>query len=345
MIDRSTADKAVFLDDYTPGKVVDRAEEKKALRESIQEFRSHGTARGVYLHGSSGLGKTETVRTVLEDIDLPTAEVNCFKHETVHEVLYRILRSFGVKLQIHKSTPTGELRRKLQAKLRSQKAVVFLDELDKLEERKAFYTLNEMPNLQVVAASNSPPTGVFKDERNTSRLQSYRFIQFQEYSNEDLEKILKERCREAGVSSPAPFVSTVAEHPSVDTPRQGLGVILNVLEHSDSALSEGVDNSVLENSLNSASQASERVRDMELNDDQKLLLRIVEESVDGIEPGDLYEQYKKRARNPKVERTLRKYLNKMQRHNLIEARGQGRWRVYAPADGDVVEEMEEPAVA
>ncbi|MDY6777412.1 MAG: hypothetical protein SVU32_01995, partial [Candidatus Nanohaloarchaea archaeon] len=47
-----------------------------------------------------------------------------------------------------------------------------------------------------------------------------------------------------------------------------------------------------------------------------------------IEPRELYDRYREKVDDPKSERMLRNYLNKMVHYNLVDAEGEGRWRVY-----------------
>lgn len=46
-----------------------------------------------------------------------------------------------------------------------------------------------------------------------------------------------------------------------------------------------------------------------------------------IAPGDLYEKYRRNVENPKSERTIRNYLRKLERYDLISAEGSARNRV------------------
>lgn len=47
-----------------------------------------------------------------------------------------------------------------------------------------------------------------------------------------------------------------------------------------------------------------------------------------IAPGDLYQEYRDRVDDPKADRTIRNYLNKLEQYNLITAEGTTRDRIY-----------------
>ena len=60
---------------------------------------------------------------------------------------------------------------------------------------------------------------------------------------------------------------------------------------------------------------------------QRATFRVIEEH-DRISPGELIEQYRKRVDDPKSNRTIRNYLNKLERYDLIEDEGTTRDRKY-----------------
>ena len=52
------------------------------------------------------------------------------------------------------------------------------------------------------------------------------------------------------------------------------------------------------------------------------------EEFEEIAPGDLYQEYRNRVENPKSDRTVRNYLKKMIRYNLVTAEGSTQDRIY-----------------
>jgi len=49
-----------------------------------------------------------------------------------------------------------------------------------------------------------------------------------------------------------------------------------------------------------------------------------------------YRQYKDRVDNPKADRTIRNYLNKLEQYSLITAEGSTRDRVYRSVESNIV---------
>ena len=68
-----------------------------------------------------------------------------------------------------------------------------------------------------------------------------------------------------------------------------------------------------------------------LNPHPKVLYDIIKEGKE-VRPFDLYESYKNKCKEKGletiVERTIRKYLEKMVKMGLVQTEGKDRWRVY-----------------
>jgi Cdc6-like AAA superfamily ATPase len=71
-----------------------------------------------------------------------------------------------------------------------------------------------------------------------------------------------------------------------------------------------------------------RQRNVEkLTADQQILYEIISEREE-IAPNELYKEYRTRAEEPKSDRMVRNYLQKMERYNLLKAEGKNRGRTY-----------------
>lgn len=68
-----------------------------------------------------------------------------------------------------------------------------------------------------------------------------------------------------------------------------------------------------------------------LTNHQKTLYEVISGSEE-VSPADLYERYRERVDDPKSDRMVRNYLQKMEHYNLIERRGENRGRVYCIAE-------------
>lgn len=90
---------------------------------------------------------------------------------------------------------------------------------------------------------------------------------------------------------------------------------------------DAVPDDVLRDAVSEA-RAEIRRRNFErLTEHQRVLHEIIAEHGE-IAPGDLYEAYRARVDDPKTDRTVRNYLQKMERYDLVEAAGENRGRTY-----------------
>jgi Cdc6-like AAA superfamily ATPase len=64
-----------------------------------------------------------------------------------------------------------------------------------------------------------------------------------------------------------------------------------------------------------------------LSPHQRVTYRVIEEH-GKIAPGELIEEYRERVDDPKSNRTIRNYLNKLERYDLVAAEGTTRDRMY-----------------
>jgi len=75
-------------------------------------------------------------------------------------------------------------------------------------------------------------------------------------------------------------------------------------------------------------KAEIRQRNVEkLTADQQVLYEVIS-AYEKIAPGQLYDEYQSRAEEPKSNRMVRNYLQKMERYNLLNAEGKNRGRIY-----------------
>jgi len=172
--------------------------------------------------------------------------------------------------------------------------------------------------------------GLFEplNERLTNRLRTATRIGFDCYTLDELVAILEPRVRwglhDDAVSTDQ--LALIAEAAAGDA-RVGIEVLRVAARR---ATHEGLDtilNDVIRGAVSEA-KAEIRQRNVEnLTADQHILYEIITEHEE-IGPSDLYEAYRDRAENPKSDRMVRNCLQKMERYNLVQAKGRNRGRTY-----------------
>lgn len=339
----NTPDLCVFQEDYRPDKLVDRTEQKQTIRDTLQHFQKGEKTQHLYLYGQPGTGKTETVRQELKSSQLQYAEINCFEDQSLHQILVNILHQVGKKLEVYRTgTPTGMIKQKLTTYTEENKLVVFLDEVDKLKEPEAFYTLFNLPNTLLLTASNTTNQELFNDSRVQSRLNTFQQVEYPLYSSQELKEIVSNRLEQAGIQDSGQAVEAIAGNPKVTDARQALTLVSKSLEKDRSNSLSKTD---VEQVLQTLDGQVRKARKKDLKPDQEVLLEVIKEEKE-VKPSELYEEYGSRVDEPKVERTLRKYLGDLEKRGLIQSNGSARWRTYhAVQEQGFLEEVEQSAVA
>jgi Cdc6-like AAA superfamily ATPase len=93
---------------------------------------------------------------------------------------------------------------------------------------------------------------------------------------------------------------------------------------------QGMDSlpeSVIVDAVPEAREEIQRKNLDQLKPHQKVLYEIIEEH-ETIAPGTLYERYREQVADPRSDRTLRTYLNKLATYDLVVPEGENRGRIY-----------------
>jgi len=329
------ADARPLQPEFVPGDVRHRDGEIDALTSALEPVLEGRHADPVLLHGPSGTGKTCIARYALEKlrgevVDLDTQCVNCWEDYTRFKTLYRLLEGVDRALDVHRqSTPRDELLDRLRDATDSP-YVVILDEVDQLEETDVLYDLHRTRNLSLVLIANAERE-LFADleGRVTSRLTTAMRVEFARYGVSELVGILEDRAR-WGLQEDAVTdgqLRWIADSAAGDA-RVAIGTLRAAAEAGEREGLERLTDEVVHDAAPKA-KAEIRQKNLEkLTDDQRALYDIIDES-DGIRPDALYEVYCTRVDDPRTDRTVRNYLKKMRRYNLIEPEGRGKARQYS----------------
>ncbi|MFB6115544.1 MAG: Cdc6/Cdc18 family protein [Candidatus Nanohalobium sp.] len=327
-------DARVLRDDFIPQEVVHRDSEVQELSRSLEPLVEGEQARNVLLYGPPGTGKTCISRYVMnqleeELLDFNYMYINCWENYNRFKVLYKALEGIGKTLQVHRqSTPTDELYSKLKDYDKSP-YVLILDEVDQLEDEKVLYDLQGLENVHIVMIANTEESVFYNmDDRVRSRLIDSKRIQFKAYTSDQLQDILMDRA-EWGLDSSAIDSSRIKKIAlsSEGDARIAIGVLRSAARMAEEQESREINREMIQEAVPEAKDNNRKKNEEKLNEHQEKLYEIINEEGE-IQPGDLYEKYRGETEDPKSDRMLRKYLQKMDHYNLINSEGEGRWRKY-----------------
>lgn len=329
-------DARVLHPEFVPSDVAHRTNEVEGLSTALNPVTEGEPGETTFLYGPSGSGKTCIARYVTEKLqqtvlDIETQYVNCWEDYSRFKTLYRLLEGLDRTLDVHRqSTPKDELLSRLR-EYDGSPYVVILDEVDQLEDKRVLYDLYRTRGLTMVLIANQPD-GLFGplDDRLRSRLRTVPRIEFGRYSEDELVAILEPRVRR-GLE---PDTATQEQLRSIaDAAAGDARVAIEVLRvAARQARHDGLDRvaeSVIRDAVSEA-KVEIRQRNVEmLTAHQQVVYEIIADR-ERITPSELYTAYRERVDDPKTDRTVRNYLQKLEQYNLISAKGENRGRIYHP---------------
>lgn len=329
-------DLRVLTEEFIPSRILHRDSQLDAVKAGLAPLLVGGRPRHAFLYGPPGTGKTSLSLHVAEELkkQIPVHffYVNCWEAATRFSILYKILQTMGTFVQ-RKGIPTDELLETFRNRTRGKQVIVMLDEVDRLEEDEVLYDLIEA-QAGLVMASNSESALFNADPRIRSRLAATETIQFRRYSERELIDILKDR-RQWGLVPGAlnnENLEAVARLANGDA-RVALGILSRAAQKAEEKDLEKIPAALIDASLPHAMHDSRRRTLDSLNPHQRLLISLLDKGPQ--KAGDLYDlaagRCAKQGLEDLVDRTFRKYMERLVRHGLVTAEGDGRWRVYKVA--------------
>lgn len=313
----------MFEDSYIPDQIYEREKEVTKLEKILQTSLEEDQTPSFLISGKTGTGKTSMACYLAENASTDYVYVNCWRYMTRKEVLSKIRTGLNDKLSFRADKSTTKLLEDLEKSSRKPR-IVILDDIGKLQGEDVIHDLLDTENLIVIMCTNTAESSLSVDNRIESRLATSNKVELEEYSNQEVYKILENYAEKAlPEDSYGPETLIKIAENSFGDARKALSTLKNGFIRSKA---EGED-SIKEGYLELESVIMESDFNLDLNQDQELLADIIRKKGQ-IESSKLYDRYDQRCDNPKNKRTLRNYLTEMKKAGVIEAQGDGRWRRY-----------------
>lgn len=255
--------------------------------------------------------------------------VNCWEDRSRFQVLYRILDQIEGTVDIHRqSTPRDVLLDRLR-EYDGPPCAVALDEVDQLEDKGLLYDLLNLRSFSLLLIANREEDlleGL--DDRLSSRLQGCERVHCQPYTENQLVDILRTwsdgeleaiEVEESGLTE----VAIVADGDA----RVAITTLRIAARRAEQSSVNRIDAGLVDDALPEARREVKETSVEQLTPHQQAVFEVVAEA-GRITPGDLYEEYRGRVEEPKSDRTVRNYLHKLERYDLVATEGSTRDRVY-----------------
>lgn len=320
--------------EFVPREVVHRDAEVNHLSSVLEPVTRDEPADTALLTGPTGSGKTCIAKFTIDQLrdeypDVDAQYVNCWEDYSQYKTLYRILDGIDTTFDIHRqSTPRDVLLERMRD-YDDGPCVVVLDEVDQLEDKDVLYDLHRYPQFSMILIANrQEDLFAALDERLTSRLRGSERIRFHRYTVDELTEILDARARRA-LSRKAidqSHLEKIADAASGDA-RLAITTLRTAARHAEQSDASRITEDALQRALPMAREEIRQKNIDQLTPHQRTLYSVIED-VGTISPGDLYQEYKTRVEDPKADRTIRNYLTKMERYNLVASEGSTRDRTY-----------------
>src|SRR3989344_6652070 len=132
---------------YLPKMLPYRENECKEMAKCIEPLFAGRCGRNILVYGNPGIGKTAVVKHIFEELETPTAYINCWKSNTAHRIIIDIGRQVGCKWVHDKNT--DDLLKEI-VELTKEGVVFCFDEIDKLADYSVLYSILEDVNKKAV---------------------------------------------------------------------------------------------------------------------------------------------------------------------------------------------------
>jgi orc1/cdc6 family replication initiation protein len=314
--------------------VVHRDGEVNYLSSVLEPLTRGEPADTALITGPTGSGKTCIAKFTVnelrqENLDVESVYVNCWEDHTRFKALYRILDEIERTIDIHpQSTPRDVLLERLREH-EEPPCVVIFDEVDQLEDKGILYDLNRLSQYSLILIVNREEelfAGI--DDRLASRLHGSERTRFSRYTVDQLVDILQERAKHALVPNAIgeSELELIADAASGDA-RVAITTLRIAARHAEQGTAERITPDIIESAVPQARQELRQKNIEALTPHQRAVYDVIEDH-GAIAPGNLYREYRDRVDDPKADRTIRNYLNKLEQYNLITAEGSRGDRVY-----------------
>ena len=326
-------DARVLTADYLPNRMVHRDNERKVIASNLRPILDDQPPIDMLIHGPPGTGKTAMAQYVVDELEKHSPNVlsgfvDGFGQPSRFEVYYKLLRDMN-EFVTRGGTSTEELVDKFEEKAYNSPMVIVIDEVDQIKDEKVLYDLSRFQNAAIILIANRSDVFVDMDDRIRSSFSSIEEVRFKAYSDSEILDILKDRVeyglREGAIEKSV--LKLIASKSGGDA-RVAISTLRKSAQKAEREGLEEIDREIVKESFSDAVKDNRSISLKKLNQDQRELYDVLKEEKE-LKSGLLFEKYREEAEDGPTDRTLRRYMKKMEAYGLVESKGSTRDRKYS----------------
>ncbi len=347
-------DERFLYPEFVPERLPHREPQIEEMVLAFKPVLRGGKPHNLFVYGTSGTGKTVSVRFVLRELEeySPRAKgryINCFEFNSRHSILTEISNFLGAALP-RRGIATDEAYTELLHSLKRIDfiPVIVLDEIDQLlkgnEISSVLYDLLRVVEFQkshlgLCLISNDAELLAKLDSRVKSSLMQ-QSIEFQQYTPQQLKSILGERAKEAFFSGAldSEVINVAAAHAAKHggDARIAIESLLIAGRNAEKECAKSVEVEHLRKAFDSIHSRSIQKSAPFLGEQEKAILKMLCEKGE-IYSGKLFEAVTERGEKL-TQRSFRKKLNRLSELKLVKLKEKskgirGRTRIASLAVG------------
>ncbi len=326
-------DARVLTADYLPNRMVHRDNEREVIASNLRPILDDQPPIDMLIYGPPGTGKTAMAEYVVDELEKHSPNVlsgfvDGFGQPSRFEVYYKLLRDMN-EFVTRGGTSTEELVDKFEQKAYNSPMVLVIDEADQIKDEKVLYDLSRFQNAAIILIANREDVFVDMDDRIRSSFSSIDEIRFKAYNDQEIMDILKDRV-EYGLRPDSIEESTlklIASKSGGDA-RVAISTLRKAAQKAEREGLEQITREVAKESFSDAVKDNRSISLKKLNEDQRELYDLLKEEKE-LKSGELFQAYRENVEDGPTDRTLRRYMKKMEAYGLVEAKGSTRDRKYS----------------
>lgn len=326
-------DARVLTADYLPNRMVHRDNEREVIASNLRPILDDQPPIDMLIYGPPGTGKTAMAEYVVDELEKHSPNVlsgfvDGFGQPSRFEVYYKLLRDMN-EFVTRGGTSTEELVDKFEQKAYNSPMVIVIDEVDQIKDEKVLYDLSRFQNAAIILIANREDVFVDMDDRIRSSFSSIEEIRFKQYNDEEVMDILRDRV-EYGLrpdSIEDSVLKLIASKSNGDA-RVAISTLRKSAQKAEREGMEEITRDIANESFSDAVEDNRSISLKKLNEDQRKLYDVLKEQKE-LKSGELFQTYREKVEDGPTDRTLRRYMKKMEAYGLVEAKGSTRDRKYS----------------